>query len=147
MLEDIEKNIKKDVKKNGYFVALFEKEEGEPAFAYTIGLYDKYEHPEFVLFGLNLDTMMIMLSDAAERVKAGEKFEVKQDYGDFLEGYNLMFQHANVDEYKGFFGYGVEFYEGHDFPMLQMVWPDQEHLYPWDEKFNDALLARQPLLI
>jgi hypothetical protein len=144
---DIEKSIRRDLSKKGYFIALFEAEEDEPAFAYTIGLYDNYEHPEIVIFGLDLETMTIMLSDACERVKLEETFVVKQDYEDFLEGYKLTFQHANVDEYKGLFSYGIDNNQGVEFPMIQMIWPDQKHNYPWDDDFDENLLPRQPLLV
>ncbi len=147
MFEDIDKEIKKSISKKGYFVALMEDEEDTPSYGYTIGLFENFDHPEIVVFGLDIETMMILLSDASERVKGGETFVIEQDYEDFLEGYKLCFVHANVDEYKGFFAYGVEYNLGHEFPMLQMIWPDQKHNYPWDEKFDTNLTPRQPLLI
>lgn len=147
MVDDIDKSINKGIAKHGYFVALFEEEDGEPAFAHTIGLFELSNHPELVIFGLDIETMTILLSDAADRVKAGATIVPDEDYDDFLEGYKLRFIHANLDEYKGFFNYALDHYDGHEFPILQVIWPDEQHRYPWDEKFNPALKDRQPLLI
>ena len=35
---------------------------------------------------------------------------------------------------------------GDAFPCLQMVWPDKEKRWPWDEGARDAFVKSQPLL-
>lgn len=147
MIDNIDKNIISNVQEHGFYVLHFYEEEDFPAYAHTIGLYENYNHPELVMFGLPEETMHILLSDASDRVKNGTQIEPEGLYDDFVKGYKVTFKHANLDEYKGFFGYGVDFYEGHEFPVLQLVWPDQEHRFPWDEKFDPKMKPMQPLLI
>lgn len=54
---DIEskKAILADIEKFGCHVALFEKDNYLPGFAYTIGLYKTYGHPEIICFGLKTE--------------------------------------------------------------------------------------------
>jgi hypothetical protein len=44
---------------------------------------------------------------------------------------------------REFFGYARWFYEGDSFPMLQCVWPDGNHNYPWDAEYG---AQTQPVL-
>lgn len=146
-MEDIEKNIAKNVKRFGFDVLHFEQEPDFPGYAHTVGLYENNNHPELVMFGLPEETMHILLSNASDRVKGGGVIEVGKVYEDFFEDYPLQFVHVNVDEYKGLFGPGIDFYDGHEFPALQLVWPDQKKNFPWDEKYDEKLVALQPLLM
>ena len=143
---EIENEIEKEIRRDGYYLALHEAEDDFPAYAYTIGLQQSNGHPELLIFGLDDDTMRILLGDAADRVKAGQPIQPQQHYDDYFEGYKIVFAHVNVDEYKGLFQYGVDFNHGIDFPMLQLIWPDQEHRFPWEEQFDKNLVAKQPLL-
>ncbi len=38
----------------GWFVIKVGAGESEPAFAYSIGFYENFKHPEIILFGLDL---------------------------------------------------------------------------------------------
>jgi hypothetical protein len=51
-------------------VKVFGDDEG-PGFAFTIGLYQRFRHPELLVFGLPLDTMHLMLNGAGEAGGAG----------------------------------------------------------------------------
>jgi hypothetical protein len=67
-----EKNIKSDVERYGWPVALFEKSTATPSFAYTIGLWKTFNHPEIVVFGLPINLLHTILNDAGELVKGGK---------------------------------------------------------------------------
>jgi hypothetical protein len=51
-----EKDVKllETLEKWGWFVTKVGAGDGEPAFAYSMGLYENFHHPEIVLFGLDL---------------------------------------------------------------------------------------------
>jgi hypothetical protein len=60
-MTDGDAQIEADIATYGWHVIeVLEDDEG-PAFAFTIGLYKRFEHPELVVFGLPLDTMHLML--------------------------------------------------------------------------------------
>ena len=45
--------------------------DGELAFAYSMGLYENFLHPELILFGLDLNVMHQLINDAAKTDSAG----------------------------------------------------------------------------
>ena len=57
-------------------------------------------------------------------------------YGEFVEGYEVVFRpilQTNVREYMG---YAMWFYQSlgpRSFPAVQLVWPSSAGLYPWDK--------------
>ena len=40
--------------------------------------------------------------------------------------------------YPDYLGWSRWFYGGDDFPCLQIVWPDREGVFPWEETFDPA---------
>ena len=61
------------LEQHGWFVMKVGAGDGEPAFAYSLGLFENFNHPEIILFGLDLDTMhtLINLNPAVEPVQTG----------------------------------------------------------------------------
>ncbi len=138
--------IKTDVEKYGCHLALFEADNHLPAFSYSIGLYKTYQHPEIVCFGLNHDVMKNILNHAASQTKLGEVFSVGQSYSGFLEGYDVQFLEVSKEFYPYYFGYAGWYYDGYDFPVLQLIWPDKSGCYPHRTDFNPDWKFYQPLL-
>ena len=120
--------------------------EGEPAFAYSLGLYESFGHPEIIIFGLDLDTMHQLINDAGERIRKGESFEDGQEDDQLLDNYRCAFQTVNVKHYERLFGFTGWYYKGWNFPAVQLVWPDMHNRFPWDVSFDESYRADQPLL-
>ena len=59
---DTKMAISSTIEKFGCYVALFEPDNYLPGFAYSIGLYKNYQHPEIICFGLNINMMARMLN-------------------------------------------------------------------------------------
>ena len=117
-----------------------------PGFAYTIGLFENYNVPEIICFGLKNDLLGSILNDACDRIKNGEKFVAEEKYGFFLEGYQVHFLTVDRAFYENYLGYGIWYKESNDFPVLQLVWPDKHGKFPWEDDFNSNWEFEQPLL-
>lgn len=139
--------IKENIEKYGCHLALFEADNYLPAFAYSIGLYKKFDHPEIICFGLPTDLMGSLLNHARDLVKQGETLVPNKLYSGFLNGYDIQFIPVDEAFYPDYLGYGGWYYdESFDFPILQLVWPDKEQRFPWEENFNPDWQFLQPLL-
>jgi hypothetical protein len=46
-----------DIEKFGWEVLIIEATEYLPSFAYTVGLWENYKHPEIISFGLTTKTL------------------------------------------------------------------------------------------
>lgn len=119
----------------------------EPAYAYTIGLFHNFEHPELIVLGLRTELMHSMLNTVAERVKAGERFSEGARLSDVIEGFEVTLQTVHRPEsFKAHVGYALWFYAGKPFPLLQVVWPDRQARLPGEPGSSDAFNQQQPIL-
>jgi len=142
-----EQEIIDDVEQFGCSIALFEADNYLPAFAYSIGLYKNFGHPEIICFGLQINVMTNLINDIRDMVKAGETVVPAKPYAEVIDNYDVQFVQVDKAFYPNYLGYASWFYGySHDYPVLQLVWPDKQQLFPWDEAFNPAWKFKQPLL-
>jgi hypothetical protein len=139
--------IIENVSKFGCHLALVEDDNYLPGFVYSIGLFKNYNHPEIMCFGLKTSVMGSIINHAKDLIKKGEHFTTDKLYSGFLEGYDVQFLEVNKEFYANYLGYAAWYYDkSFDFPVLQLVWPDKQSYFPWDENFNKDHIRRQPLL-
>lgn len=144
--DEHDRKLLADVENIGWHVIGVEEDEEGPAFAYSIGLYQSFGHPEIIVLGLPVEVMHRIINAVGEAVRSRERFEHLDESRDVLEGYNVAFRSVERRHYPAYFGYAHWFYRGDDFPALQCVWPDSQHRYPWHPEFNATLAQRQPVL-
>jgi hypothetical protein len=142
--DDHDRKLLADVRRHGWHVIGVEEDEEGPGFAYSIGLYHSFRHPEVIVFGLRVRVIHGMINAVGEQIRSGEKFEHLDESGDVLDGYNVAFRTVERRHYPDYLGYARWFYGGDDFPALQCVWPDSRHRYPWHPEASPDLARRQP---
>jgi len=134
VIDEADERIARHIRNTGWSVQLIPEGEGEeePAFAYTVGLFYNHGHAELLLFGLELEDMHHVLNACGELVKSGRKLEPGQKLGGILaEGYEVLLREVKAPQsYKQHVGYALAFYKGRDFPLLQVVWPDERGRFP-----------------
>ena len=146
--DESETFIQRAVEEHGWAVQLISAgDENEPAFAYTIGLFKNWNHPELIVLGLRLELMHSMVNEIGARVKAGARFTAGDSLQDVSGGYDVRLR-AVQDErsYRAHVGYARWFYSGAPFPLLQVVWPDRGGHFPGEPGAVDSLRDQQPLL-
>ena len=143
---EVESKIREHVKNFGCHVQMVFSSGYGPAFAYTIGLMENYGQPELILFGLDLKLMHILLNQFSAFMRDGKTFEIGMKYDDFLEGYNVQLIPVIPENYIDFLGAAGQYYGHWNFPVMQVIWPDKEHHWPWEENFNPKIKYAQPLL-
>jgi hypothetical protein len=138
--------MRADIATYGWHVIKVHEDDKGPGFAFTIGLFRRFEHPELIVFGLPADTMHLMLNAAGAAVRDGRVYGVGRDYDDILEGYNCTFRPVPRSQYDEYLGSARGYYDGDDFPALQLVWPDRDHRYPWAAPSEAWIRTAQPVL-
>ncbi|KAA9331903.1 DUF4262 domain-containing protein [Adhaeribacter soli] len=144
--EAIESIINADIENDGCHMVLVEADDYLPAYAYTIGLFPAYHHPEIICFGLAPEVLRGLLKDALQLVKQGKKLIPGYLFPEFLKGFNTQFLKVNPEYYASYFGLAQQYYGFRNFPALQLVWPDKQNHFPWEKSFNPDWKFRQPLL-
>jgi hypothetical protein len=135
-----------DIEQYGLSVILIEASDYLPSFAYSIGLWRKFGHPELISFGLTTKTLHAIINLAADIVKSGQKLQTQKTYTDFFETGKSEFIQVDSRNIRDYFGYAVDFYNTTNFPALQLVWTDRNNKFPWDKDFEEEFADRQPLL-
>lgn len=141
-----EQTLSAYIEKFGWTVILLEATDYLPSFAYTVGLWKNYNHPEIISFGLTTKTLQSILNDAGEIAKAGQKIEVSKNYTDFFENSDTQFLKVDYQNISDYFGKAISYYKTIDFPAIQLVWTDRNNKFPWENDFEQEFEFRQPLL-
>jgi hypothetical protein len=141
--------VLQDIQRVGWHVTGVFAQTGEkgPDWAFSIGLFHSFAHPEVLVFGLPLDRCMSVVNVMGQEIRAGKRYEPEQPYADILQDpYRCVFRHVDRNHYRSYVGYGLWFYEDDPFPLMQCFWPDKESHFPWDRGCDDYVRDVQPLL-
>jgi hypothetical protein len=138
------------IEEHGWHVTMVGLTEGDegPAWAYSTGLYYRFQHPEIIVFGQKLELMQHMINAVGGRVRAGEKFEPDRGYADIIGNFDCRFFPVDRNYYRDYVGWSLWFYDRDpmSFPMLQCFWPDMEGKFPWEPGCAQWAIDAQPLL-
>ena len=138
--------IIEDVKSFGWSVVMIEATDYLPSFAYNIGLWKNYRHPEIIAFGLTVKILHLILNDAGKTIKNGGSYKINKIYSDFFTNGDVQFVPVDKRNLKDYFGYAIWFNEGIDFPALELIWTDRGNRFPWQSGFEEEFRDKQPLL-
>lgn len=145
--DDFDRKLLDDIARHGWHMISVEADESGPGFAYSIGLYRTFDHPEILIIGLDGEVMFGMINGIGEAIRDRKKrFAHLDESDDVLEDYLVAFCNVSPKHYRDHVSYARWYYGGDDFPLLQCVWPDSAHRYPWHLDFPEALAERQPIL-
>jgi hypothetical protein len=137
---------KTNIVKYGLQVIMVSGSDYSPSFAYSIGLFETYNQPEIICFGLSDKLGHEIINDVADLMKSGERIKTYTNYGNIFDDSRAEFlpvDNRNIDDY---FGTALNYYGTTKFPAIQLVWTDTNNKFPWEEDFEEKFLRTQPLL-
>ena len=137
---------KGNIEEFGLQVIMVSSTEYSPSFAYSIGLWERYNHPEIICFGFSNDLGHAIINDVARIIKSGDKILIDKTYSEIFEESKATFlkvDERNIDDY---FKVARRYYNNNHFESLQLIWTDRNDKFPWEENFEDELIYIQPLL-
>lgn len=127
--------VRGDIERYGWHVALVPADENDPrgiGWAFTIGLIERFDHPEVAVFGLSPEMMHGLLNRAGDAVRRGWRLEPGREYSGFLEGFACALRPIAGRWVGVFFGNAQWHYRRADLLFLQICWPDPTKRFPWD---------------
>ena len=137
---------KSNIEKYGLTVIILEATGYLPAFAYSIGLWKTFKHPEIICLGLTTKNLHALINDVAELIKQGQIITSNKIYDNFFNNSDTQFIKVDKSYLTHYFGTAINYYNSEQFPALQFVWTDRNNKYPWDIDFEEEFKYRQPLL-
>ncbi|MCT2280958.1 DUF4262 domain-containing protein [Micromonospora chalcea] len=104
-------------------------------FAYTVGL-TAHDCPELITAGLPPEVAHSLLNDLARQVyNKAERFTHGQRLNDLIAGYDaIIIDGPPTDELLP--GLAISRYGRDRIRLQQMVWPDQQGRFPWDDGYR-----------
>ena len=92
-----------------HVVRALERHRGR-GFAYTIGLFKNYGHPEVIAFGLPPDRLHALLNLVGDEAKSGCRRSPGDISADFIDGYSCTFIEFPASAFRDYLGYVLWFY-------------------------------------
>lgn len=143
-----------DVARRGWSVVSVAAAGARPPYAFTVGLWHSFGSAEVAIFGREEAEMVGWLDMVGGEVEAGRVLHPgsggPRDSGDgpddFLEPLGAYPRPALASWHRHLFGTALAFYRGQPVPMLQLVWPDERGLLPWEPGCAADCLDAQPRL-
>ncbi|MEV4826863.1 DUF4262 domain-containing protein [Micromonospora sp. CA-248260] len=112
-----------------------EDDPGTAPFTYTVGL-TAHDHPELIAAGLSPEIAHSLLNELARRVyDRAERFTHGQRIRDLIAGYDaIIIDGPPTDDLLP--GMAIARYGRARVRLQQMVWPDQQGLFPWEAGYS-----------
>jgi len=145
-LDKAEKKLLADIKKTGWHVIIVPADEEGPGFAYSIGLYETFGHPEIIILGLKGEVAHGLINRIGDAVRQGKKFTSEKFYSGIVEGFKCFLLAVAEKNYEEHVGY-ARWYYGKPFPLLQCIFPTATGKFPWqwpsDKKHLQPILGKR----
>lgn len=138
-------DIEGKVKRAGYAVVAVIGDQANPTFAYTIGLSETYSHPEIITIGLPARTAHHLISRVVDVLEDGGCVPLDGRMAEIASGFDMFFAAVKSDRVQDRMLACVSRY-GEDFPVMQMVWPDKNNVFAWEDGYDISEYAGQPIL-
>lgn len=124
------------VRQYGWYAA--NVNDADPSFLYTIGLTQTFEHPEFIVFGLDAEHAYALLSGLIDDIRNGKSYSASGVYDINLGGdaHRVGFRKVHSTQhplYLGFaMGFQVRMRRTGELQAMQVFWPDSGGKFPFE---------------
>ena len=142
-----EQLVLSNIEKHGWHCTSVAGDGETPSFAYSVGLFKTYGHPELIIFGLPSKLSHAVLSTCARAAAAGQPLNIEQPTDELLENYSCVFIKVPEAAYSEYVLSTTRLYQGTNFPLYQVVWPSVgAGVFPWHPDAEASFVAEQPVL-
>lgn len=146
-MHDYERKILDHIEQFGCSVtSVFDPDDHNPPFSYSIGIARQTNAPELIIVGLESKLAHRLINQYNHRVTAGERFMPEVLYLGFLDGFAVQFGPVARVHREDYLRSACWLHDGPDFDALQLIWPSTSGVWPWDPSASDWLRENQPLL-
>ena len=141
-----EQQVLDDIAQYGWHCVHIQREGEWVPYSFTIGLFHNYRHPEFIIFGLSGNIAHRLLTIAVDAIQAGKPIDLDASTDALLNAYLCCFVNVPKTQYAEHVGFCEWYYDGDDFPLVQIVWPSPNGQFPWHPAVSPAFRKAQPVI-
>ena len=144
--DDRDRIILGQIAEYGWMVMGIQAEKETPSYSFSVGMYHTLGTPELFIMGQKPQTAQGLINHAGKSTREGRRFVAGERTDGVLAGYPAVLVAVEPRFYREYFGYARWFYRGSNFPVFQIVWPDRDGRFPWDEGYPAPLFWQQRVL-
>lgn len=144
--DEVEARVRSDIERHGWHVVIVPPEADAPGWAHSIGLWERFGHPELIVFGSEPRQLAALVNALGERVRAGRRFAAGDCDPGMLQELPFAFREVAARWTQVFLGNAAWHYRDERFPALQGFWPDRAGRFPWDADCAADVASEQPQL-
>lgn len=153
-MDDYDKKMIQNIEEHGWQCShIFDPDQKDPDFSYSVGFMKTLGCPEFIVFGLNKELMHSMLWKIFRDIESGVKPHEGQVWSNLLEGFDCIIREVNPDNiHMNYLNSAKWFWNTHlgnsePVEAYQVVWPGAAtgH-FPWDDDCPQEITDMQPAL-
>jgi hypothetical protein len=111
--------------------------------SYTVGVFDTCGKPEIITVGLLPETAHFAMNEAAKMLRVGVDLTTGR-HPNLTGQVDCEFRPVDRKWVEHLMGWALWYYDGDDFPVVQIVYPDLRNRFPEDEGFDKSF--EQPLM-
>lgn len=145
--EDLHPDARKfvdGVRQYGWIITHVYASDTSPSFSYTTGLCVARTLPEFIVFGLGMNVAHGLLDNLIDKFVSGVEVPTELPIPDLFEGVDVFLFPTAPKKHAEWMLRTAWFYDTSDFPCQQLVFPDNEGRFPWDEDVDPLFEHLQP---
>ena len=143
-LDRHEQDFVAKIREFGWFSTnVFEDNEG-PGFSYTTGFWVNLGVPEVILFFPDSKIAHDVLWDFYRDTEKGRRLPTGVRAPDIFANVDAFLFPVGRQHYAEYLGWSRWFYGGDEFPCVQLVWPDREGRFPWQDGVEESFKKLQP---
>lgn len=117
-----------------------------PTYAYSVGLFSNFGHPEIVIRGFHPTLMQQLINDMGDAIRAGEHFEPGRLYPQIIQGFSCPVVEVTRSWRAHSMLACANFHGTLDFPAVQLLLPDAAGSFPTDEACDPEYKRVQQLM-
>lgn len=124
----------------------------QPPFLYTIGLMQTQNHPELIVFGLDVHNLYALVSQLVQLIRAGQSYTEPGIYAVDVggDGHRVGFRRVHPTQHECYLGFAMGYcrHIGRwgELEAMQAFWPDRSGTFPFDEGCDLDVYQLQPRL-
>jgi len=141
-----EQKVIDDVAEFGWHCVGINEEGDQASYAFSVGLFHTYKHPELAIFGLRGEVAHKILWLAVDAIRRNEPLDLALPTTELIEGYSCCFAEVPSSNYHEYFGFCRWFYQGSNFPLYQIIWPSRAGVFPWHQDATPEFRLAQPVV-
>jgi Domain of unknown function (DUF4262) len=145
-MNEQDRKILEDIEQFGCSVMHIAAEDELPPFAFSVGITRSANAPEVIVVGLKQPMAHFVVNEYNRRVRSGELLISGHRYAGFIEGFDVLATDVDASNYDEYLGYNLWLYQGQNFKVLQLVYPNTSGIWPWEKPESDWFRSWQPLL-